>query len=342
MIAFTLCSNNYLPKARILVESIRQHNPEVRIVLGLVDQPDSGIDYKALGAVEIVPVEDIGIPDFDEMVMRYDLVDLNTAVKPFYFRYLFENHADEPDLKIAYFDPDIEVYAGFGPIEDALSQADVLLTPHVLSPIDDDGKHPSEHAFLAFGLYNLGFCAMRRSPAAEKVIRWWSAHLMADCRYDPRKGMFVDQAWMDLAPIFFEEVEVIRHPGLNVAYWNLHERQLTLREGAWQINDRWPLVFFHFSDLVVSDSDAITKTATRFTLTDRPELKPLFQEYRAKLAAYDLQSFRSIPCAYVARRSDRIRQEEGMFWRRHPLQFLIALIKRCLPKGVKALVRGQN
>src|SRR5678810_880006 len=102
MIAFTIFSNNYLPKARILGESILRHNPGVRFIIGLVDLRDETIDYQALGPCEILPVDEIGIPKFDEMVLRYDLVDLNTAVKPFYFRYLFDRPTAEKDLRISY------------------------------------------------------------------------------------------------------------------------------------------------------------------------------------------------------------------------------------------------
>ena len=340
MIAFTICSNNYLPKARILGESILQHNPGIRFVIGLVDLPDDGIDYKALGSFEILPVQEIGIPEFEEMVLRYDLVDLNTAVKPFYFRYLFKRHAAERELRICYFDPDICVYANLNAIEEGLARAAVLLTPHVMSPIVSDGKHPEEHAFLAFGLYNLGFCAMRRSEVADKLLDWWSNHLTEDCRYDAGKGMFVDQAWMDLAPIFFEDVEIVKHPGFNVAYWNLHERQVELGKGTWTVNKQWPLVFYHFSDLAESGSGNITKTPTRFILRDRPELQPLFQEYHSRLADYDIEQFKSIPCLYVMKRTDWLHKERQFYYRRHPFRLLLAGLKRALPKGIKEFVRA--
>lgn len=340
MIAFTLCSNNYLPKARILGESILQHNPHVRFIIGLVDQPDGQIDYKALGPFEILPIKEVGIPNFDEMVLRYDLVDLNTAAKPFYFRYLFGRHDAEKDLKICYFDPDICAYAALRPIEEGLDRSAFLLTPHVLSPIASDGKSPKEQTFLTFGLYNLGFCAARRSEVADRLLDWWSDHLVEDCRYDAANGLFVDQAWMDLAPIFFESVEITRHPGLNLAYWNLHERQLDFRNGAWQVNNQWPLVFYHFSNLAPNGSEAITKAPTRFTLCDRPELQPLFREYRSKLAAYDMERFRSVPCAYVVKRTEWLKRERQLYYRKHPFRLLTSGFKRAVPKRLKNFVRA--
>src|SRR5262245_5123917 len=89
VIVFTLCSNNYLSLARIWVESMRQHAPEAKLVIGLVDKVRPDVDYSACAPAEIIPVDAIGIPDFDDMVLRYRIVELNTAIKPFLFKYLF-------------------------------------------------------------------------------------------------------------------------------------------------------------------------------------------------------------------------------------------------------------
>ncbi len=340
MIAFTICSNNYLPLARILGESLLRHSPGIRFVIGLVDELDSRIDYKSLGPFEILPLDKIGIPDLEGMVRRYSIVELNTAAKPFYFRYLFQRHADEKDLRVCYFDPDIRVYSTLDPIEEALNRADVMLVPHVTSPIDLDTKHPGENTFLNFGLYNLGFCGMRRSPTADDAIDWWAERLTEHCKNDVANGIFVDQLWMNLVPLFFDKVEISRHPGLNVAYWNLHERRVEFENGHWQINGKWPLVFFHFSDLEISDSPSITKVPTRFTLNDRPEMATLFKEYRTKLIGYDLARYRQIPCAYIEQRTAWLEEQKRLYYRKHPLRLLIAGAKRALPRQMKTFIRG--
>jgi hypothetical protein len=43
------------------------------------------------------------------------------------------------------------------------------------------------------------------------------------------------------------------------------------------------LCFFHFSGVVLHDTEILSKNTNRFTLTDRPDLTQLFREYRAKL-----------------------------------------------------------
>jgi hypothetical protein len=46
--------------------------------------------------------------------------------------------------------------------------------------------------------------------------------------------------------VFPDLTKISRHPGLNVGYWNLEQRQLTRTDGDFRIDGR-PLVVFHFS-----------------------------------------------------------------------------------------------
>ena len=58
----------------------------------------------------------MAIPDFRCFSFRYDIMELNTAVKPYMFRYLL----DELDYDVVlYFDPDIEI---FRPLEGVLEK----------------------------------------------------------------------------------------------------------------------------------------------------------------------------------------------------------------------------
>ncbi len=43
---------------------------------------------------------------------------------------------------------------------------------------------------------------------------------------DLKKGLFVDQIWINFVPLFFKKVRIFLHHEYNVAYWNLHERMI--------------------------------------------------------------------------------------------------------------------
>jgi hypothetical protein len=340
MIAFTISSNSHLAEACVLGESLLRHNPGASFVIGLVDLPDATIDYASLGPFAIVPVHEIRIPDFEAMTLRYSPIELFTAVKPFFFRHLFQKHANDEGTIICYFDSDFKIYHPLAVVEQALKTHHLMLTPHILSPIPLDGQWPAENGFLKYGLYNLGFCAMRAGREADRVIDWWCERLVRHCRIDERDGLFLDQLWMNLAPLFFEGVEVCRHPGLNVAYWNLHERRLQCRDDAWYVNEHWPLVFYHFSSFPIEESEIIGRSSnTRFSTKNRPEMIPLLTEYRAELLRHDTPRFQRIPCAYSTRNDLRTASRRGWWIVEKPLRSGVRLLKRMLPARLIRFVK---
>jgi len=341
---FTLCSNNYLAHAKTLGESVVRHNPDARFVIGLADARRQDLDYSRLGPFEILPVEDVGIPDFEGFWRRYNLVELNTAIKPFYFEYFFRERRSDV---VIFFDPDVEVYGSFQPILESLGSSAVLLTPHILTPIPDDGLSPAEPVFLRFGLYNLGFMAMAERHDARAFLEWWKARTAASGYDRPEEGLFVDQLWINLAPIFFDGIRIARHAGLNVAYWNLHERRLSQTDDRrWLVNDGDPLVFFHFSQLDPENPSSISKAQNRFHLGNRPDLRELVQGYRDQLMRNEIDRYRAVPCVYEERRWRSLRDDQEQFRRlrvqRSPVSFYATtLASRLVGAATKRLQRLQ-
>ncbi len=76
----TICSANYLAHARSLGDSVREHNPDFHFVIGLVDRMPEGLDAGYLKPFEVIPVEHLNLRRLGEMVKKYNLVELNTAV----------------------------------------------------------------------------------------------------------------------------------------------------------------------------------------------------------------------------------------------------------------------
>jgi hypothetical protein len=293
-LVFTICSNNYLAQAIRLGQSLLYFNKDYKFIIGLVDRKSKSIDYNKI-PFEILEVEEIGIDRFNEMVMRYDIVELNTSVKPFYFKFfIYEGIYDS----IIYMDPDIEVFAPLFELENELGIYDIIITPHFFTPINDD-KWQAEEDFLNSGLYNLGFIAVRKNSNSIKMIDWWAERLRTKSYINFSKGLFTDQIWINFVPLFFERVKILKHLGYNVAYWNLHERKLTKRDNNYFINDTIPLVFYHYASFRPLNPSVISTGQTRFSFEDRPELVPLFQDYCTQLFEIGYTDYNRLPCYFV-------------------------------------------
>jgi hypothetical protein len=151
---------------------------------------------------------------------------------------------------------------------------------------------------LQTGIYNLGFLATARSARSETTfsfLKWWQTRLREHCYYQPGSGIFVDQLWVTLAPLYFPGILVEKNPGCNMCYWNHFERRLTICDGHYIVNGEHELLFYHFSSYDPSNADRITMRKDQMVLTfeERPDLKPLFDMYRTRLLACDYMSIRS-------------------------------------------------
>lgn len=300
-IIFTICSNNYLAQAKALGDSVLEHNPKYKFVICLCDKKSSKVDYSVYHSFEIIETHNLGIEKFDQMVSQYDIIELNTSIKPFSFDYLFKRYKDAE--LVMYFDPDTYVFDKLTSIEEELKDNSILLTPHIYTPIEFDGKNPTENTFTKYGIYNLGFIALKRSENAQQLIDWWKRRLEVNCYISPNDGIFVDQLPMNFTPIFFNNVKVSGNWGLNMAPWNLHERNLTFKDKKYYVNNKYPLVFYHFSNCDPNNSDLLATYYTRLTFEGHEVLKNAYDDYKRKIINNNYNKLSKVNCFYLKQKS---------------------------------------
>src|SRR5271166_28339 len=220
--ACTIIAKNYLPMARALAESWYAAHPDCPFFVLLLDSPN-GFFHADREQFHTVTVPELEIPNLRGFLFKYTILEASTAVKPYLLDYLFRRYSIQ---KLLYLDPDILIFRPLEPLRQRLETANVLLTPHLLSPLPNDGRGQTDHDILQAGTYNLGFLGIRNSPESKHLLRWWSDKLYHYCVVSFQDNLFVDQRWMDMVPGLFAGVEILRDRGFNVAYWNLHERTI--------------------------------------------------------------------------------------------------------------------
>ena len=276
--ACTIVARNYLPYARVLAETLRAPHPDSRLTVLVIDGPADPSDcrlFRALAFEDLVadPAER------QRLAFMYNVTELSTALKPLLFRRLLNEGAES----VLFFDPDIQVFDSVADLWSLARDRGIALTPHVLSPIPDDGLGVSDLYVSRAGQYNLGFLGL--GAGEDAFLEWWWGRLRRHCVSAPEAGMFVDQRWVDFVPSLFPRHAIVRDPGCNVAYWNLHEREVARRDGRLEANGQ-PLRFFHFSGLEPSASHLLSKHQgpnPRILLSERPVVRELCEDYVARL-----------------------------------------------------------
>lgn len=280
-----------------MCDSLRRHNGEYETVICLCDTFHPEIDYSVFAPHTVLEAASLSIPDFDRMVGRYNIIELNTSIKPYAFTYLFGKFPDAET--VLYFDPDIGITAQLTSIEDDLLQASILLTPHILFPVDFDGLEPTENLFTQYGIFNLGFLGLKRGKDSGELLYWWEKRMENNCYIRPSEGVFVDQLPMNYTPVFFENVLIAKNQGYNVAPWNLHERKIRMNHGVYYVNEVWPLIFYHFSSFKAHNHAVNPAPAySRGPIPADSAIYNLYEQYSKEVQANDYARLSRIPCAY--------------------------------------------
>jgi hypothetical protein len=267
----TIVAYNYLPQALALHDSLK--DSDVRFVVVLVERSGT-CDLPS--NLEVFYAEEIIGESFASLSFMYSIIELCTNIKPAVLRH-FLNSSDYT----YYIDPDIYFYQDPSCINNFFGESDVLVTPHSLTPILDDAM-PGEAEFMRTGIFNLGFIGLKRSDDSVRFLDWWGERCVKYGLNETASGLFVDQKFIDLSISFFDFILISRNHGLNVGYWNLHERFLSKVDGNYLINGG-ELIFFHFSGLDPCDPDSISRHQNRFNLKSRVDLRDLFYDYSTKL-----------------------------------------------------------
>jgi len=324
-LVFTLCSVNYLAQAHTLGDSLREQNPDFEYVIGLVDKLETKeIDKSKLPDYQLLEIDKINISDFAGMCERYNITELNTAVKPYYFDYFLKNR---PDItNIIYFDPDIIIFDKLTHLIENLTENSIVVTPHMTTPYNDD-KWQREEDIINTGIFNFGFVAIKRSTEAQKMIIWWCDKLKNECIIDLCNGLFVDQHWAEFFPVYFDKVFIDKHLGNNVAYWNLHERLCSFVNNRWVINGNIPLHFFHYSGYLIAKPNEVSKYQNRINFEERADIVPLFELYRNQLLAKNELYWKNFRCDYIKPKKDQ-RLVRVRKYTKLPLEKLASFIEK--------------
>ncbi len=248
---FTVTNLAYLPKALVLAESLFMYD-KVKLHIFIVDRKVN-IDLHGLCG-EFIWIEDVGFTDLYELAFKYDITEFSTSLKPRLTQKLLEKYQ-----KVIFLDPDICIYHSVSPILKDLDEHSIVLTPHYTIPHSNNSPD-SDISMLRFGSFNLGFYAVKNSEQTIYFLNWWDNRCRRFCYFETQFGLSTDQKWVSIGPCFFRDLYVSFNLGYNVAFWNLHERQISKDENRnYFINNEFPLIFFHFSSFDEENPGRLSK-----------------------------------------------------------------------------------
>lgn len=238
----TIITQNYLPYAKALLISLREFNADIELVVLVSDVKE--LDQTNLPAGLKVIFYDrlcsggIGAQILEKYHQQYHDA-FRWSMKPVLIGHLLEAYE-----KVVYVDSDIHFFNSYDFLLGLLDKYNIIVSPHFRS---SNPHLDSMNFFLQYyaGLYNGGFVAA--SKGGVDAMKWWAEACAYVCKIDASKGQYVDQTHLNLIPVFFDKVNILKHRGCNVANWNQVECKRQLVDNKLVINDGVPIVFIHFT-----------------------------------------------------------------------------------------------
>jgi hypothetical protein len=134
--------------------------------------------------------------------------------------------------------------------------------------------------------------------------------------------------------LYFPGVHVEKDPGYNMCYWNHFERRLSRQDGRYVVNGKRDLMFYHFSSYDPMKPEAIASRTKSLTssFSERPDLKPIYDDYRSRLLRAGYTSVSSLPYSIPPK------PPRSNLTVKRTMKYGVRVLLRSLPRGFQALL----
>ncbi|MCA9068207.1 MAG: hypothetical protein KDA84_04755, partial [Planctomycetaceae bacterium] len=264
----TIFAKNYLAQARTLATSFQKWHPEIPLFGLLADECDGHFTPET-EPFHLLKLDQVDLPDLHRLKVQSTRQQLAVLAKPFLIQYLL----DRGFQAVLLLDPDVWILNRLDSLLELIRRHSVVLTPHLLEPPSAKHRLSREFNILVSGIYNGGCLGVSDTLTSRQFLGWFQERLLAHCRHAITEGVYYDQRWLDLVPTYFDDVKICCDPGVNIAYWNLPERQLERANGTYSVQGQ-PAKFFHFSGFEPEDSERLS----RYVVSGMKSQDPVIQQ----------------------------------------------------------------
>mgnify|MGYP000076496819 CR=1 FL=1 len=261
----TVSTVSYLYQVSVLFSSARHVHPEFKLTVLVSDCTPEAIDpiKISLGSdVEVLCTSDLA-PYFDfveDMRSYYSTLEFCSALKVLGSAYILKK-----EQSCLFLDPDMIILDNLNEAIFSLP-GDLVVSCHTFSPYPIDGESPEDIELCYSGHINGGLLYSRRGLNNNLALDWLVEKTKNQWFLAPELGMYADQQWLTALPYFFRDnTSIVSDRGVNVAYWNLHERQLTRNKDTSKVNlvSGESLRLMHFSGFMIPSNGKISKHTHR-------------------------------------------------------------------------------
>lgn len=166
---------------------------------------------------------------------------LRWSLKPVFVNILLEKYD-----RVFFCDHDLFFYNNYDFLDEWSADRAICLSPHwrtIYPTVEMEWEYNFKH-----GLYNGGFFIATR--LGRPILDWWSEMCVHKCTANESDATYVDQKYLDVVPLYYDNVGIIKHKGCNVAAWNRTYLKRGIKDGQTVVNG-YPIIFIHYSPVTI-------------------------------------------------------------------------------------------
>ena len=227
----TISTFSHLYKAFALADSLAKFSGHLKLLL--LDGIVQDIELEIPKNITFLTLEEIDSDRTRVVLKKYKGDQRRWALKSVLLLYVLKQNK-----KVIYVDNDIYFFNDYSFLEEELNENAIILTPHFY-PSNPKKNQTWLEANFRLGLFNAGFIGVNRN--AMSALEWWSDCTIYEIKKAYWRGLFDDQKYLDLFPVLFDGVKIIKHRGCNFAGWNSNSNI-----------DLIQIVFIHFNSFTMN------------------------------------------------------------------------------------------
>lgn len=227
----TISTFLHLYKAFALADSLAKFSGHLKLLL--LDGIVQDIELEIPKNITFLTLEEIDSDRTRVVLKKYKGDQRRWALKSVLLLYVLKQNK-----KVIYVDNDIYFFNDYSFLEEELNENAIILTPHFY-PSNPKKNQTWLEANFRLGLFNAGFIGVNRN--AMSALEWWSDCTIYEIKKAYWRGLFDDQKYLDLFPVLFDGVKIIKHRGCNFAGWNSNSNI-----------DLIQIVFIHFNSFTMN------------------------------------------------------------------------------------------
>jgi len=240
-----ICSEEYLGYYNILYQSLKTFDPEATQILYYIGDNDPKFDV-------VININD-SIAECDPSYNRLEAI-CSLRAKVVLNSFKISDKVIFLGAKVQFFDyPNALI--------ESLEDHEAVVTPHITSPLPEDGKFPSNASVSFTGHISTDIVAFKNTPNIVKFLEWQDQIMKTQVK--TTNYTYLDQSWLNFLPFFVENVKILHDLNYNIAYYNYKQRELEFKNNKW-ITKEGRMVCFQFSGLDLQNPINISKHQNRY------------------------------------------------------------------------------